>query len=151
MKTIKTLVAVAFAALTLSLTGCSKDPEDLIIGSWEVTDMTFSMTSSATPDQPWTETITPENGESTVLTFKKDGTLTIVDTDADGTTTETGTYDVDDDKLTMTYKDEDGDTVNDTFTITTIDKKKMTLNESATGTEEGVTYTESLTINLKKK
>lgn len=151
MKSIKALVAVAFAALTLSLTGCSKDAEDLIIGSWEVTDMTISMTSSAAPDQPWTETMTPEEGESTVLTFKKDGTLTIVNTDATGSDTETGTYKVDDDNLTMTYKDEDGETNNETFTITSIDKKKMTLNVSVTETEDGVTYTESLTINLKKK
>ena len=151
MKTIKTLVAVAFAALTLSLTGCSKDPEDLIIGSWEMTDMTFSMTSSATPDQPWTETFTPENGESYVLTFKKDGSLTIVNTDADGTTTETGTYDVDDDKLTMTYKDDEGDNATETYTISSIDKKQMILSNSASMTENGVTYTESITINLKKK
>ena len=33
MKTMKTLAAVVIAALTFSLTSCTKDAEDLIIGS----------------------------------------------------------------------------------------------------------------------
>lgn len=146
MKSIKTLAAIAFAALTLSLTGCSKDPEDLIIGSWEVTSMTMSLTSSEAPGQPWTETFTPEEGESTVMTFAKDNTLTIVNTEDGRTETDNGTYSVDDNTLTMTY---DGDT--QTFTISKIDKKNMTLTYSESGEEDGVTLTESLTIELAKK
>ena len=147
MKSIKTLAAIAFAALTLSLTGCSKDPEDLIIGTWEVTSMTMSLTSSEAPDQPWTETVTPENGESTVLTFAKDNTVTIVDTESDGHyETETGTYSVNDHTLTMTFE---GDS--ETYTISNIDKKNMTISASESGVEDGITYTESLTIELAKK
>ena len=152
MKSIKTLAAIAFAALTLSLTGCSKDPEDLIIGSWEMTSMTMSLTSSETPDQPWVETWSPEAGESTVLTFNKDNTMTITET-ADGhSETENGTYNVDDNTLSMTYTVEDGPlTKTQTFTISKIDKKNMTLTANESGEEDGVTLTESLTIELAKK
>ncbi len=150
MKSIKTLAAIAFAALTLSLTGCSKDPEDLIIGSWEVTSMTVSLSSSNAPDQPWNETWTPENGESTVLTFKKDNTVTIVNTENGRTETENGTYDVDDNTLTMTITEEEGPTTQ-TFTISKIDKKNMTLTENESYTEDGITFSESLTIELAKK
>lgn len=150
MKTVKTLVAVAFAALTLSLVGCSKDPEDLIIGSWEITSMTYSLSSSAAPDQPWTETYTPEEGESDVMTFRKDDTFTVVST-ADGeTNTMNGTYDVDDDKLTITYKD-DEISFSETYTISNIDKKAMTLVSNESSVEDGVTYSATTTIELKKQ
>lgn len=150
MKSIKTLVSVAFAALTLSLTGCSKDPEDLIIGDWEMTSIVWTLSSSESPE-PWSETITPNEGESTVFTFNKDNTMVMVDVTAEGTDTQSGTYKVDDDKLSMTYVDEDGDTVTDTYTIDKIDKKSMTISESASATEDGVTYSESVVVNFTRK
>ena len=161
MKTLKTLAAVVIAALTLSLTSCGKDAEDLIIGSWEMISATYTMTTSgltgdyAQYNGTQTETETPAAGESTVMTFQKDGTYTNVNTDEDGTYTTSGTYTVKDDKLTMTMT-EGNQTETMTFNIDNIDKKNMVISYSETGTEEvvpGMTATMSVTIkiNLTKK
>ena len=141
MKTLKTLAAVVIAALTLSLTGCGKDAEDLIIGSWNMNSVIYTITTSgltgdyAQYNGSHTETETPGPGESTVLTFQKDGTMTSTYTDEDGTYTQAGTYTVKDDKLTMTFTEG---------------------NQTETETEEfmpGMTATTSITmkINLTKK
>ncbi|MBR6291420.1 MAG: hypothetical protein IKR33_01330, partial [Bacteroidales bacterium] len=61
-------------------------------------------------------------------------------------------YNVDDNTLSMTYTVEDGPlTKTQTFTISKIDKKNMTLTANESGEEDGVTLTESLTIELAKK
>lgn len=144
MKSMKTLVAVVIAALTLCLTGCKKDYENLIVGSWEQTSMSLTVTSSQM-DQPWSETWTPEEGERTVITFNNDNTVTVVETNHDETETTRGTYNVDGDKLTMTM---DGET--ETFNIDKLDSKNLSISYSESGTEEGVTYTESMVVNFKK-
>lgn len=139
-KSFKTLVAVVCAALTFGLTSCSKDAEDLIIGSWEFVSMDMSMSYG---DQNHNETITPDEGESTTYTFKKDGTMQMTDVSADGTETENGTYTVDDDQITITSSKGEVES----YTITKIDKKEMVwyVSESRDG------YSASVTINFKKK
>jgi uncharacterized membrane protein len=158
---LKTLAAVVIAALTLSLTGCTKDAEDLIIGSWEETSVTItSVVSGYTGEYAeWngthTETETPEAGESVVLTFNKDNTMSSVQNYEGGTYTTSGTYTVDGNKLTMTISDSDGDTYTEAYNIDNIDKKAMTLsfNESYTDTEDGQNAQVSVTmvINLTRK
>ncbi len=143
-KSFKTLVAVVCAALTFGLTSCSKDAEDLIIGSWELVSMDMSATYMG---ETHNETITPDEGESTTFTFKKDGTMQMTDVSADGTETENGTYTVKDDQITITSSR--GET--ETYTITSIDKKAMVWNETKSDDSDGEPYTYSLTINFKKK
>lgn len=145
-KSLKTLAAVVIAALTFGLTACTKDADDLIIGSWEMTSMTLSIDSSDAPEDSWSNTWTPEQGESTVWTFNKDNTVTVTDTENGETTTENGTYSVKDNTLTMTV-----DSETEILNIDNIDKKSMTLSISESNTEEGTTHTESLVINFTKK
>jgi hypothetical protein len=147
-KSFKTLVAVVCAALTFGLTSCAKDAEDLIIGTWDFVSMEMTMTYG--DEDPYVETITPGEGESTTYTFKKDGTFEMIDVTADGTTTGTGTYTVKDNKITMSYTDEDGENT-ETYDIKSIDKKAMTLNTTESTEWEGETFTMSVTIKLNKK
>lgn len=133
-------MAVVCAALTFGLTSCSKDAEDLIIGSWDFVSMNMSMTYG---DENYNETITPDEGESTTYTFKKDGTMQMTDVSADGTETENGTYTVKDDQITITSSR--GET--ETYTITKIDKKEMAWNASESYEGSSV----SVTIHFKKK
>ena len=139
-KSFKTLVAVVCAALTFGLTSCSKDAEDLIIGSWELVSMDMSATYMG---ETYNETITPDEGESTTFTFKKDGTMQIIDVTAEGTETTDGTYTVKDDQITLTSSEGEVES----YTITKIDKKEMVWNMSQS-TEQ---YSASMTVNLKKK
>ena len=155
-KTLKTLAAVFGAALIMCTIGCSKDPEDLIIGSWDVQNIIMSRTISGLTGEfaeyngTVCDTIAPEPGESTTLTFNKDNTCVIVNVEQQNTDTQNGTYTVVDKTLTMTI---DGDA--ETYVIDNIDKKNMTLSvtESGTDTEAGQTYTYSysMKINLIKK
>lgn len=147
-KSLKTLAAVVIAALTFGLTACTKDADDLIIGSWEMTSMTYSIDISGAPEDSWSRsnTWTPEQGESTVWTFNKDNTVTVTDTENGETTTENGTYSVKDNTLTMTV-----DSETEILNIDNIDKKSMTLSINYSETDEGVTHTESLVINFTKK
>ena len=157
----KTLAAVVIAALTFSLTSCTKDAEDLIIGSWEETDATYtSVVSGYTGEYAdWngthTETETPEPGEAVILTFNKDNTLSSVQTFEGHTFTTNGTYTIDGDKLTMTFVDSEGNSDTEIYNIDNIDKKAMTLSisDSYTDTEDGqnAQVSISIVINLTRK
>ena len=162
MKPLKTLAAVALAALTLSLSGCCKDPADLIVGSWEATSETLSYSSSnGTESGPHTNTFGDGTGLTLTITFNENGTGSYTSTYThDGETlpfTDTFAYTVHGHKLTMTMNS-DGE--NGIYNIDDIDKKEMTLSGSTTfeegpyegGEGEPVTYTttERYTIKFKK-
>ena len=150
MKSIKTIAAVVFAALTLSLTGCSKDPEDLIIGTWEETEATYTETHNGN-----TETHSMiEAGETVEITFNKDLTYTSVYHSNVGDSEDHGTYSISGDKLTFTSTIEFGgesETTTEVYNIDNIDKKNMTLSASESMTFEGETYSYSIKIVCKKK
>jgi hypothetical protein len=146
MKSIKTLAAIAFAALTLSLTGCSKDPEDLIIGTWEETEVTYTETYNGN-----TETNSMlEEGETAEITFNKDLTFSSIYHSNVGDATSNGTYSIAGDKITITTVMEE-DTDVEVYNIDNIDKKNMTLSISESMTYEGETYSYSIKIVCKKK
>lgn len=150
MKSIKTFAAVVLAALTLSLTGCSKDPEDLIIGTWTETEATYTETDNG-------ETTTRsmlEEGETVEMTFNKDLTYTTIYHSNIGDSEEHGTYSISGDKLSFTSTIDFGgesETYTEVYNIDNIDKKSMTLSmgESMTNGEE--TYSYSVNIVFKKK
>lgn len=155
MKSIKTFAAFVFAALTLSLAGCSKDAEDLIVGKWNVESVTVTdvYTNHPNPSMNGTHTETeyvPE-GYSMTFTFNKDKTVELLQSSGDVTITGIGTYSVDGMKLaitfTETYTDDNGqihnDTSNETMEICNIDKENMTLRVTEGDFDDvydGVTY-----------
>lgn len=160
-KTLKTLAVTVIAALTMSLTGCQKDA-DLIVGTWDVTSETISWSISGLTGEyaeyngDETETVTPEAGYSQTMTFNKDNTCTITETDEGHTESMSGTYTVKDGKLTLTV-----DRDSQTYNIDNIDKKEMTLSYSESHTyaaddeenyfEQAYSESFSITINMKKK
>ena len=131
------MAAVFFAAAVMTLTGCSKDPEDLIIGTWNATKVISTMSyTMGDHTETETETETFKAGESQ-MTFKEDGTIIIKSTDDDGSTSqESGTYTVNDKKITITAE---GQTMSGD--IVDIDKKEMELKISLSISEQGMSMT----------
>jgi len=156
-KTFKFFLAVAFTALTVGLVGCSKDAEDLIIGDWDVQNMVYSYTISgltgdyAVMNGTNSDTITMDPGESATISFKKDGTVTLVNVSEGETETDNGTYTIKDNKLTMTVDNDP-----QTYDITKISKSELVLTASESIEEYdedlGQTYKMEMTLilNLKK-
>ena len=125
MKTFKAFVAVVLAALTLSLTGCKKDNEDLIIGKWDVTASTITYTMQGETE---TEDILADGTQAT-MTFQKDGTMISWTKDADGEEfTESGKWSIKDDKVTFEFEESETQMMPVmTFNIDKLDKKNMEL------------------------
>ena len=125
MKTFKTFVAIALAALTHSLTGCKKDNEDLILGTWTLDSASATYTMEG---QTRTESMSPEDATET-LTFKKDGTLTQnVKYDDGEEEVSDGKWSMKDDKLTIEYEDSETQMMpRMTFNIEKLDKKNLKL------------------------
>ena len=98
MKKVFSILMVALFATAMF--SCSKDAEDLIIGTWEETEATYNQTINGEAQGPISML---EPGETVTITFKDDHTFTSVyhssegDGDEDG-----GSWSVDGDKLTMT-------------------------------------------------
>ena len=133
------LMAAMFATAMFS---CSKDAEDLIIGTWEETEVTYTENVNGEVR----ELSMLEPGEVTTITFKDDHTFTSVYHSNDGDSDEDGgTWSVDGDKLIIV----DGD---DTmaYNIDNIDKKSLTISYSESEVEEGISYTASIVIKMKR-
>lgn len=125
MKSFKTFMAIALAALTLSLTGCKKDNEDLILGTWTLDSASATYTMEG---QTRTESMSPEDATET-LTFKKDGTLTQnVKYDDGEEEVSDGKWSMKDNKLTIEYEDSETQMMpRMTFNIEKLDKKNLEL------------------------
>ena len=118
------MAAVVLAALTLSLTGCSKDPEDLIIGTWLETEITMTVTESG---RTQTESLL-EEGMVVEMTMKEDNTYVTYSKYVDGDeSTDTGVWSINDDKLTMTSDDDMFDFGPQVYTIEKLTKKDLIL------------------------
>ena len=111
------------AAMVFAFTGCSKDLEKDIVGSWSMVSTTIFETIQG---QTHTETETPEEGESTIFTFNEDNTCSKSVTYAGQNFTTNGTYSIKDDQLTITMEEQtstgkieiDGSDMTLTFTET---------------------------------
>ena len=101
-KTLNSIVAVAVAALTLSLTGCQKDFENLIIGTWNEDEST--VTHTIDNDSPETYSALGE-GETAEITFRADGTYTTVHHTTEGDVEKSGTWSIQKDKITLIADD----------------------------------------------
>ena len=133
-KSLKTLVAVVIAALTFGLTGCQKDNEDLIVGTWNAYAMSETISNATNPAMNGTHEDELMSGMSMTLTFNKDNTGVMVTTFSlfgmNETEQDTFTYTIDGDKLTMVIKYEDGETETTVSTIEKLDKKELWITES---------------------
>ena len=118
------MAAVVLAALTLSLTGCSKDPEDLIIGTWLETEITMTVTESGRTQTEWLL----EEGMVVEMTMKEDNTYVTYSKYVDGDeSTDTGNWSITDDKLTMTSSDDVFEFGPQVYTIEKLTKKDLIL------------------------
>lgn len=148
-KSLKTLAVLICAAFALCFTQCTKSPEDLIIGSWNMEDAVITQSYG---DQSMTEHIGPEENETVVITFNKDNTLTQVETTVeDGityTNTTRGTYTLVDNKVSFVWDDADEP---QTYDIETLDKQDLVFTASESGMVEGVLYTATVKVYLKRQ
>lgn len=125
-RAIKTLFAGLCAVLVLSLSGCSKNYEDLIVGKWNAVSADMTTTVSGMGEEyDGTETDTQnfEEGDAS-FTFNEDGSFESysVGDEEEGPSTTKGTYTVKDDQLTLNV--EGGKQL---FTIKKLDKKELVL------------------------
>lgn len=133
-KTMKLFAAMFCATMMLAVTGCSKDYENDIIGSWKVISITETETYQG-ETQTYSET--PEG--LNILTFNSDHTY---QASSDGQVGDSGTWSLDDDKLILT----DSENTRQNFTID-IDGSDMTLTASMSFGSEG-SY--KMIVKLKK-
>lgn len=136
-----TLVAIV-CGMTL-FTSCEKDEAALIIGTWEVVD---GSTTVVIGDVNVTSPLL-EEGDSNVITFNEDGTWSATEVSKKhGTEKSNGTYLLIDDQLTFI---ENG--LQTVMHVDELTKKSMTLSQKASGVEDGVNYSGSVVMKLKKK
>ena len=131
---------MAFVAMGLAtMTSCTKDNSELILGTWVNTADTYEQYTSFNGE---TEKDTIPAGQATI-TFNENGTMTITaHDDVDGSIeTWTDTYSVNGDNLIW-----DGET----FAIKQLDKKKLIfeLSEPDTWEEDGQTVTPFYTMHF---
>lgn len=139
MKSMKFFAAMFVAATMFAFTGCSKDYEDEIIGTWKVTSISVTETFNG---QSHTEDETPQ-GEYT-LTFNEDKTVVATAVEEGHTETDNGTYSIDDDTLIMTLEGETQRLAID------IDGNDMTLTLNQSFSEGDMTMSMKAVMKLKK-
>ena len=144
-KSLKTLAVLICAAFALCFTQCTKSPEDLIIGTWNMEDVEITESYG---DQSVTEHNGPEENETVVITFNKDNTMTqVVTTVEDGITythTKRGTYTLVDNNLSFVLSGPQ------TYDIETLDKHDMILSTSESGMIDGILHTTIGKVYLKR-
>lgn len=156
-KTLMTIAVIFCAAMAMTLTSCKKDAEDLIIGDWELVNMEMTNSVSgltgnyAMYNGDTTAIEEPEAGESQTMTFKKDGTVTIVTIEPEEETqTENGTYTIENENITLTVNNE-----SQVFQLA-VDKKTLSLTMADTqqlqlAEDQVATMSYVLKMNFKKK
>lgn len=152
-----TIAVIFCAAMAMTLTSCKKDAEDLIIGDWELVNMEMTNSVSgltgnyAMYNGDTTAIEEPEAGESQTMTFKKDGTVTIVTIEPEEETqTENGTYTIENENITLTVNNE-----SQVFQLA-VDKKTLSLTMADTqqlqlAEDQVATMSYVLKMNFKKK
>lgn len=156
-KSLKALAAVVIAALTFGLTGCQKDNEDLIIGTWNAYAMSETISNATIPAMNGTHEEEVMSGMSMSITFNKDNTGVMVTTFSlfgmNETEQDTFTYTIDGDKLTVTIY-EDGEPETTVTTIEKLDKKELWITESGHDQDldaDGNPYEYDYTSTMKLK
>lgn len=132
-KAFKVLTMVCLVATMALMSSCAKDKEDLIVGSWKLTNV------ESTPANPFAQILV--NNMS--FTFNADKTGTVAVTVFGENDESACTWSIDNDKLTIKYVDEEDDEpiVAD---ILSLDKKELKI--QSVEEEEGVRVTMDMTF-----
>ena len=141
-KSLKTLLAAICAVLTLSLTACQKDAEELILGTWVENEAIYNFTQGGE-----TESMSMlEPGETAEFTFNNDGTYTSIYHSVDGDAESIGRWSINDDMITMT--DEFGPMA---YHIDKLDKKAFNLTYTDSGEDEDGPYSMTIVMKMARK
>ena len=133
-----TLMALVCAIFILSLTGCKKDPAEMIIGTWQETEAIYTEKVNGEITETYSLI---EPGETITMTFNMDNTYTEKTVSEDYNYEYTAIWSIVDDKLTTI----DGDYVM-TFDIDHLNKNNMTL----VYTDDDGKYSVSIVIKMKR-
>lgn len=136
----KFIAAMMCAAMVFALTGCSKDLDKDIVGTWKVTDVTITETYNG---QSHTESETIEDDMR--LIFNEDKTFQAT---TNGRVEVSGTWSLKDDQLTM-INNSDGDLGFETATVK-IDGNSMTLTSTQTESFSGESFSMKIIMTLQK-
>lgn len=136
----KFIAAMMCAAMVFALTGCSKDLDKDIVGTWKVTDVTMTVTSNG---QSHTESEPIEDDMR--LIFNEDKTFQAT---TNGRVEVSGTWSLKDDQLTM-INNSDGDLGFETATVK-IDGNSMTLTSTQTESFSGESFSMKIVMTLQK-
>lgn len=136
----KFIAAMMCAAMVFALTGCSKDLDKDIVGTWKVTDVTITETYNG---QSHTESETIDDDER--LIFNEDKTFQAT---TNGRVEVSGTWSLKDDQLTM-INNSDGDLDFETATVK-IDGNSMTLTSTQTESYNGESFSMKIIMTLQK-
>lgn len=136
----KFIAAMMCAAMVFALTGCSKDLDKDIVGTWKVTDVTITETYNG---QSHTESEPIEDDMR--LIFNEDKTFQAT---TNGRVEVSGTWSLKDDQLTM-INNSDGDLGFETATVK-IDGNSMTLTSTQTESYNGESFSMKIIMTLQK-
>lgn len=136
----KFIAAMMCAAMVFALTGCSKDLDKDIVGTWKVTDVTITETYNG---QSHTESEPIEDDMR--LIFNEDKSFQAT---TNGRVEVSGTWSLKDDQLTM-INNSDGDLGFETATVK-IDGNSMTLTSTQTESYNGESFSMKIIMTLQK-
>ncbi len=135
-RNIFTMIMAAMVSL-FALTSCEKEPTELIVGTWKVVSMSMSYEGMTMDMDP------AEMGVDYTMTFKADGTITIMVSAEGESQTANGTYSVasngDTMTLTMTAEGE-----SNTSTIAQLDDTTLVIDQEIV--EDGIAVSSRMTL-----
>ncbi len=135
-RNIFTMMMAAMVSL-FALTSCEKEPTELIVGTWKVVSMSISYEGMTMDMDP------AEMGVVYTMTFKADGTITVMVSAEGESQTANGTYSVasngDTMTLTMTAEGE-----SNTSTIARLDDTTLVLDQEIM--EDGIAGSSRMTL-----
>ncbi len=135
-RNIFTMIMAAMVSL-FALTSCEKEPTELIVGTWKVVSMSMSYEGMTMDMDP------AEMGVDYTMTFKADGTMTIMVYVEGEPQTANGTYSVasngDTMTLTMTAEGE-----SNTSTIARLDDTTLVIDQEIM--EDGIAVSSRMTL-----
>lgn len=146
---LKTLAVALLTVVTINLVGCSKDPEDLIIGTWNATQVIATTTVSGMGedwDGTYVDTMSYKDGDYS-FTFNEDKSVVIAgyDEEEEESFEEKGTYTLNDKTLVVTM-----DGQSQELTIVDLDKKNLTLRTSVSMAGAEGSFTMDTEMHFKK-
>lgn len=135
-RNIFTMIMAAMVSL-FALTSCEKEPAELIVGTWKVVSMSMSYEGMTMDMDP------AEMGVDYTMTFKADGTVTIMVSAEGEPQTANGTYSVasNGDTMTLTMTAEGEST---TSTIAQLDDTTLVIVQDIV--EDGMTVSSRMTL-----